>query len=212
MDFNEDTYVFNQDEQDEWKEVNSLVNGLRSRYNLIHSKMLDLSGFKLINSKEQVNVHQIWHVKSDSNRFDLILVEYAHSYQIASPGHGGIQYDSFKYMFGYLTTSVDLGHTIIRPETLSDKIVEILKPVEIDFPQFRKFSRMYYVLSDNETALENWLNEDIANLFVSSNGIEVEFKNDECLFRLPKPINELELNKLCDFGLSLDRILSKYSA
>jgi hypothetical protein len=48
----------------------------------------------------------------------------------------------------------DFGRILIRPETLADKIIEIIHPVEVDFKEDKAFSDTFYVLvNDHEKAV-----------------------------------------------------------
>jgi len=43
----------------------------------------------------------------------------------------------------------NFGRVLIRPETLADKIIEIVHPIEIDFKEDKAFSDTFYVLAND---------------------------------------------------------------
>ena len=53
-------------------------------------------------------------------------------------------------LVGLTTIYKDIGHVLIRPETIGDKLIELVNPVEIDFKEDKEFSAKYYVVSDDE--------------------------------------------------------------
>jgi len=57
--------------------------------------------------------------------------------------------------------TADAGHIMLRPETLADKINELFKRVELDFPGDRLFSRKHYVLADDASSAERLLTLDV---------------------------------------------------
>jgi hypothetical protein len=53
------------------------------------------------------------------------------------------------HLLGVKQLDKDFGNIEIRPEKISDKIVELLRPQELDFKEFPKFSKKYYMLANN---------------------------------------------------------------
>lgn len=116
--------------------------------------------------------------------------------------------DKHKYFFGYLNILKDYGKTIIRPETFVDKISELFYPVEIDFTEYKRFSRNYYFLSNDREKTINNMDENLIIFMNSVLNIHLEFNGKKCIYRLPKSINLKEANNLCEIGFQLDKILN----
>lgn len=57
----------------------------------------------------------------------------------------------------HVAPTADAGHVMLRPETLADKVNELFKRVELDFPGDRVFSRKHYVLAEDARAAERLL-------------------------------------------------------
>lgn len=57
----------------------------------------------------------------------------------------------------------DFGRILIRRETLADKIIELVHPVELDFEEDKPFSDTFYVLiNDHDKAIKG-INRDFRN-------------------------------------------------
>jgi len=56
--------------------------------------------------------------------------------------------------------TADAGHVMLRPETLADKVNELFRRVELDFPGDRIFSRKHYVLAEDARAAERLLTQE----------------------------------------------------
>lgn len=90
---------------------------------------------------------------------------------------------------GLIKLKKDYKHTIIRPETIEDKINELKESIEIDFPQSKKFSRRYYVLSDDKTNLETQSNKELLDNIGERKDYHIETRNNLMLIRLRKKIS-----------------------
>jgi hypothetical protein len=57
----------------------------------------------------------------------------------------------------------DFGRVLIRRETLADKIVELVHPVEIDFAEDKAFSDTFYVLANDHQKAITGINRNFRN-------------------------------------------------
>ena len=57
----------------------------------------------------------------------------------------------------------DFGRVLIRKETLADKIIELVHPVEIDFPEDKAFSDTFYVVANDHNKVVANMNRDFRN-------------------------------------------------
>jgi len=80
------------------------------------------------------------------------------------PQNGGGEYRSYQYetwALAYLKH--DFGRVLIRKETLADKIIELVHPVEIDFPEDKAFSDTFYVVANDHLKVVANMNRDFRN-------------------------------------------------
>lgn len=91
-------------------------------------------------------------------------------------------------LLGLTSINSDLGHVLIRPETFSDKVVELLSPSEVDFDEAPKFSRKYYVLADNAEKLRKGVNIKFLNAINEFKDLHIEIKDSYVLSRTYKAV------------------------
>lgn len=104
----------------------------------------------------------------------------------------------------------DFGRSIIRTETILDKIAEVFSPCEHDFDEYPEFSAAYCCFSNEPEKLRSQLSPEITELFLSfKNKISVEFGFGMCLVMHPFSLKEMKQNLyLIDFALKLREIIS----
>jgi hypothetical protein len=57
----------------------------------------------------------------------------------------------------------DFGRVLIRRETLADKIIELVHPIELDFPEDKPFSDTFYVLVNDRDKASRAINRNLRN-------------------------------------------------
>jgi hypothetical protein len=82
---------------------------------------------------------------------------FTHVTYIRGGGKSGYYHGNEYQGWGIAELHNDFGHVLIREETIGDKIVELLKPIELDFAEDRKFSNKFYVLAEDKTKAERAL-------------------------------------------------------
>ena len=66
-------------------------------------------------------------------------------------------------VWGLAYVKHDFGRVLIRRETLSDKIVELVHPVELDFAEDKPFSDTFYVLVNDRQKAVNAIDRNFRN-------------------------------------------------
>ena len=192
---------------DSREKVQGIIDTLKEEFKITRMGNLSLGNFVLIKNKIDFKSKKCWKVVNTNSEFKLCWITYWDAFQTVDRTGGHMSKDSSDYFVGYIKHNNKIGHTLFKPETFEDKINELFNPVEIDFKQYKKFSRRYYVLSDNETKLRNWIGDEFVELLESLKGFSIEFYKDTCLFRFSKSINLSEARDLCKVGLRLSSIL-----
>jgi hypothetical protein len=165
---------------------------------------------KFAMAEEARHSHTIfsWRIGNKLNAFTLALVEYDIEYINARKTRASVATASHLYLFGHLELNKDYGVSYIRPESLKDKVLEMFVPVEIDFPEAPEFSSKYYVLSNDKEKFANAVSPSLMRYLLEVEGLEIEFRNNECLFRFEGVVEEEKSLQLCEVGLNLDRLLN----
>ncbi|MCT4615499.1 MAG: hypothetical protein N4A49_11560 [Marinifilaceae bacterium] len=192
---------------DSRKNVQDIINTLKQEFTLSPTGSSYLGDFALVKDKIGLKFKKAWKVENSNSEFKLCWISYTNSFEVASHTGGQSFSESCNYFVGYLKHSLDLAHTLIRPETFEDKLRELFNREEIDFKEYKKFSRRYYVLSNNENRLRDWLNDEFVGCLQNLDGFSIEFLNDTCLFRFSKSACLREALDLCKIGLRLSEIV-----
>ncbi len=97
---------------------------------------------------------------------------------------GGQNSDYYKYqVWALISSSRDFGNTSIRRETLTDKIVEMLHHVELDFEDDKVFSDKYYVTTNDQEKATKAMNWNFRNALtnINDNDIAIEAMGNDIL-------------------------------
>lgn len=196
-------------EREKWTLAQTCINQIERSFTIGTTNKPKIDDFYILASKRKPIYFSAWEVKKQEQAFKLCLVQYETSYTTANQLGGSTQIDTSFYLYGQLKIKGDFGTVLIRPETFGDKITELFVKTEIDFESHPLFSYKYFVLADGADNLIKTLPNELLKFLENVNGLQLELRNQYCLFRLPKAMNQEEAVKLCLIGIELDRILNK---
>lgn len=179
-------------EREKWDYNQQYLSEIAKRYTVKHTYNPILRNFYLFNSKKKTRYFNSWRVSNGQHSLILCLIEYEIQWEEA----------------GYLRLRKSFGQTLIRKETVLDKIEELLNPMELDFPDHKAFSQKYYVLTDDEDLLKSSLDEKLKDYLVERKNLSVEFHNRACVFRHATAADIVESIRLCEIGFKLDELIN----
>ena len=197
-------------ERELWQEAQICFESISKKFKLFKEIKPSIQKFQILTSKSNSKIINAWKVINNKSSFKLCLIQYDSEYTTAGPTGGNTHLDTSLYLFGHLNLKHDFGKALIRPETFKDKIMEFIEPSEIEFKNQSKFNNAYYVLSQDKQKLENGLSTEFFKFMEKVNGLQIEFNNYQCVFRLPNSIDKIESIKLCSIGFILNDILNNY--
>ncbi|TSD66158.1 hypothetical protein FFF34_001790 [Inquilinus sp. KBS0705] len=95
----------------------------------------------------------------------------------------------------------DFGRVLIRHETLVDKVLEVIHPIELDFKEDRPFSRRFYVLTDDRHKAETAMTQEFrdAVMAIKDNDIVIEIIEHTLIIGNRKPIAPKHACYLAEF-------------
>jgi hypothetical protein len=84
-------------------------------------------------------------------------------------------------LWSVLTTNNDYEHTLLKNESLKDKIIDFFIKQDIDFKEDKEFSKIFYIVSKNTETVKSYFTEEMrqALLKFKDNNIIVEFKDNK---------------------------------
>jgi hypothetical protein len=99
----------------------------------------------------------------------------------------------------------DLGKVKIRPETLRDKIIELLFPIELDFKEDKIFSDSFYVLVNDRPKAIAGINRAFRNavMDIREDDFVIEINGHTLIIGSRKPIEPERAIYLAEFVVRL---------
>jgi len=111
-----------------------------------------LEQFEVFNNTVRMRVLGSYAVKQQNGNDCYVLFIEKHYNYTGSKGHTYEDADFQTWVVAYLKN--DFDRVLIRRETLTDKLIELVHPVELDFEDDKAFSDTFYVLvNDRNKAL-----------------------------------------------------------
>ena len=86
-------------------------------------------------------------------------------------------------MFGYFTMTHSFPKTYVCKETIREWITDLFVNNEVDFEHCKKFSRKFYVLTEDKKQLSDLLQFKDLDELADYPDMELEFQGNACLFR-----------------------------
>ncbi len=123
------------------------------------------------------------------------LAEYYSAAPTAKSSNSG----SDLYLFGHIAFKSNYPRTYVHSETIKEKIEDIFLKRDVDFPNSKKFSRRFQVLTEDKKRLQDLLQFKKLDDLNDFPEMEIEFSDNSALFRSSqKPISIDEATIFCD--------------
>jgi len=105
-----------------------------------------LEDFETLRAYHDVNLRGSFVIKNAKTDCYILFIELGY---VAQSGRGGNTYHKEYQVWALSYLKHNFGRVLIRPETLADKIIELVHPIEIDFKEDKAFSDTFYVLAND---------------------------------------------------------------
>jgi hypothetical protein len=119
-----------------------------------------LEQFEVFKHCFDVNVRDSYVIKQEGNSSYVLFVETPFKPTNIKAGVTN-RCDCQTWALAYLKHN--FGRVLIRPETLRDKIVELIHPLEIDFKEDKAFSNTFYVVANDHKKASAGINRNFRN-------------------------------------------------
>ena len=139
------------------------LDALKARFRVELTGDIDfhLPDFEVFRDCEDVNLRGSYVIKSARTDCYLLFVD-IHK---VKKGNRGSFYDYYEYQTWALAyLKKDFGRVLIRPETLVDKLIELVHPVELDFEDDKAFSDTFYVLVNDRWKADIAMDRNFRNV------------------------------------------------
>lgn len=134
----------------EIQSVLAIYEGLKKNYTVAFDPdfFCDLKCFTSFENDEFLDSGPFLKITNPRGSFHLGFFQVG--YKIGMGKYGNSGRADFQ-TWGILNLSKDYRHILVKPETILDKILELVHPIELDFEDDPEFSRKFYVLGDDKT-------------------------------------------------------------
>ena len=105
-----------------------------------------LEDFEAFRLYSDVRLRGSFVIKSVKTDCYILFIE---THYFAGTGRTGDHYGKEYQIWALAYVKHNFGRVLIRPETLADKIIELVHPIEIDFKEDKAFSDTFYVLAND---------------------------------------------------------------
>ncbi|MFA9212332.1 MAG: hypothetical protein ACEQSR_00595 [Candidatus Methylacidiphilales bacterium] len=146
--------------------------------------------FELFHMFESLNATIVRSFKSYNLHLELrvSLAEYYSEAPTAKSSNAGTDF----YFFGHLVVKTNYPKTYIHKETIKSKIEDIFLKQDVDFPNSKKFSKRFQVLTtERDRLLELFQFKPLDNL-ANFPEMEIELSGNRLLFRNSRKAVSLE--------------------
>ncbi len=175
----------------------------RNAYDHLHAGPGD---FALMQGYDAAVVDEAWTVKGqEQSSFTLlaILLDDVVDYGAEMGGMPDYQEVHDLCAVGMLQLPQDLGHVVMTPERVEDKIADVFKHRDIDFADYPVFSSRYYVTADDASLFRDNVPRAMLDAIGAFPGFHLEILGNRLMVRRPQVWNDTEAVDLTTLCLSI---------
>jgi len=183
---------------DNLKDIYSTV---KSRFNLHTTGHIDfhLEDFEAFRNCIEINLRASCVMKHERSDSYLLFLETRHK---AIPEKDAPTEDFYLYhtwALAYLKK--DFGRIVIRPETLRDKIIELIHPLELDFDDDKAFSNTFYVIVSDVQKAKDCMDRKFRNavMDIRDNEFIIEITNHTLIIGNHHPMQAEKAIEIVEF-------------
>ena len=199
MDYPFDTVGLKSDTIDSFNEI---YKTLKSKFRIELTGNIDfhLEDFEVFRDCADVKLMGSYVIKN--TRTDCYIL-FAEIHKIKkSESKSSSLHDYYEYQCWALAyMKKDFGRVLIRPETLTDKIIELVHPVELDFDDDKAFSDTFYVIVDDRAKANDAIDRNFRNVVmdVRHDNVIIEIFNHTLIISNRKSITPENALHLAEF-------------
>lgn len=172
---------------------------LRAKFHIELTGEIDfhLEQFELFKHYLDVKVRDSFVIKHENNDSYVLFVEN----QSRNLGKGSISGACEYQTWALAYLKHDFGRVLIRRETLADKIIELIHPVELDFAEDKAFSDTFYVLINDYEKAVTGMNRNFRNVVmdVREDDFVIEIVEHTLIIGNRKPVSPKKAIYMAEF-------------
>lgn len=177
---------------------------LKAKFNIELTGNIDfhLEDFELFKHYQEINVRDSYVIKQAQNDCYVLFVE---AYDKIMGGKSGFHHHQEYQTWALAYLKHNFGRVMIRPETLTDKLLELIHPIELDFKEDKAFSDTFYVLVNDHQKAVTGINRNFRNavMDIREDDFVIEIVNHTLIIGNRKPISPEKATYLAEFVVRL---------
>jgi len=184
---------------DDVQALEDSYNALKAKFNIgLADSHTHLNKFELFNNEPDASVSGTFLINSPAVNCYLNFVKIHYNYSV-----GRSQVNNYKCQaWAFVTLKRDFGRILIRRETFTDKMLEIVHHTELKFKDDKQFSDKFYVVTNDEVKAAAAMTPDFrtAIMSVKDTDFVIETIGDTLVIRNNQPINSQDIVYLAEFA------------
>ena len=142
---------------------NDIYKALKAKFNIELTGHIDfhLEQFELFKNYHSVDLLGSFVIKHQNCDSYILFIQT--NYKVTPAKGIGSYYANECQIWALAYLKKDFGRVLIRRETLTDKIIELIHPVELDFAEDKAFSDTFYVLVNDHQKATNAIDRNFRN-------------------------------------------------
>ena len=180
---------------------------LKDTFNIEATGYIDfqLNSFEAFKQYTDFNIRDSYLIKNAEDNCYILFAET----QTKNVSSKGVVTELCEYQIWALAyLKCDLGKVMIRPETLRDKIVELIFPIELDFEEDKAFSDTFYVVVNDRHKAVAGITRNLRNavMDIREDDFVIEVSGHTLIIGSRKPLSPQRAVHLAEFVTRLVEI------
>jgi hypothetical protein len=185
---------------DEIDRFSDTYKALKSKFNINFTGNIDfdLKQFEVFRNYFEVNLRDSYVIKHFDKESYMLFIQ-THTRTLGQKGGVYDNYENQTWALAYLKR--DFGRMLIKRETLVDKLIELVHPVELDFVEDKPFSDTFYVMVNDRHKAETAIDRNFRNAVMDTreDNFVIEIVEHTLLIGNQKPISPERAIYLAEF-------------
>lgn len=158
-----------------------------------------LRAFEMFEEGKGLPLLDAWRIGRGDAEVIVCLLVLEYSYEDSVSGAPRIVVSHDCYMAAHFSLPGELGRVSMRPETLSDKILDLFSRRDVDFEELPQFSSRYHVLATDEERFRKGVSRQLLELLGSRRNILAEIAGKDMAVLWPEALDEDTALEACEF-------------
>jgi hypothetical protein len=193
-----------------WDALEDEVSRVQHSAEKLETLGASLRRFDSFADQDSSHLLDVWQVFGEGPPFELCLV--TRPYMVPE-GRAMTLVTRYECrMLGFFELGSAVGRALIRPESIGDKLLEIFRRREVDFPECPDFCGSYYVLASDEAALREGFPQPLLEHLGSRKDLFIEIVERHMLVLWPSVVSSDSVRESVGYFTGLALALAPMSS